>query len=255
GGCVFSLKTVLLYQQDSYLREFEARVEEASGGRVVLDRTAFHPGPHGGLDTDTGYIFYGDKRYRVVRAAVEGDVVAHYLDSDTATLDPGAVVKGVIDWERRYRMMRLHTFSHILAAVLYEKHGVLVTGGHITSDYGKDDFSIEGGGWREVIEEAFREANEIASRCIEVKVYWLPREEALKIPGIVKLANKLPPEVEALRIVEIPGVDVQADGGPHVRNTCEIGRVVITKLESKGKRRKRVYYTLEEALEPAPEAP
>jgi len=214
-------------------------------GYVVLDQTAFHPGPHGGLDTDTGFLEAGGVRVRVGRAAMlEGGEVAHYVES-LEPFSPGAAVRGVIDWERRYRMMRLHTFSHILAAILYERHGALVTGGMITPDYAKDDFSIESSEWKEIVREAFEEANRVASRCIDVKVYWLPREEALKIPGVVKLAGRLPPDVERLRIVEIPGVDVQADGGPHVRNTCEIGRVSILRMESRGRRRRRVYYALE----------
>ncbi len=240
------MPTRLLYQEDSYLKEFDARVERVGDGFVVLDQTAFHPGPHGGLDTDTGYLVINGERVRVERASMlDNGEVAHYVGS----LEPfteGSLVRGVIDWDRRYRMMRLHTFSHILAAILYEKHGALVTGGMITPDYAKDDFSIESSNWKEVIREAFEEANEVAARCLEVKVYWLPREEALKIPGIVKLAGRLPPEVDRLRIVEIPGVDIQADGGPHVKNTCEIGRVSVTKLESKGRRRRRVYYTLAE---------
>ena len=152
---------------------------------------------------------------------------------------------GEIDWERRYRMMRLHTFSHILAAILYNRYGARVTGGHIAPDMARDDFDLSMvEDWKAAVTEAFREALEVAGRCIEVRVYWLPREEALKIEGLVKLADRLPPDVERLRIVEIPGVDVQADGGPHVRNTCEIGQVELVKLESKGRRRRRVYYRL-----------
>ncbi len=239
--------TRLLYQEDSYLREFEARVADVAGDYVVLDATAFHPGPHGGLDTDTGYLVKGVSTYRVEGARMlEGGIVAHFLDS-TSGLEAGDPVRGVIDWGRRYNMMRLHTYSHILAAILYEKYGVLVTGGHITPEYGRDDFSIERDDWKQVLSEAVEEANEIAGRCLEVKVYWLPRDEALRIPGLVKLAGRLPPEVEMLRIVEIPGVDVQADGGPHVRNTCEIGGVEVVRMESRGRKRKRLYYKLLEA--------
>ncbi|MCE4611335.1 MAG: alanyl-tRNA editing protein [Desulfurococcales archaeon] len=237
--------TRLLYQEDSYLREFKARVLGAVDGLIVLDATAFHPGPHGGLDTDKGFLVKGEERFRVEEAKMlPGGVVGHRVVGEG--LEHGDEVIGVIDWDRRYRMMKLHTFSHILAAILYNEYQVLVTGGHITPEYARDDFSLDRSDWKEVLAKAVEEANEIASRCLEVKVYWLPREEALKIPGLVKLADKLPPEVEKLRIVEIPGVDVQADGGPHVRNTCEIGRVKMIRMESRGKRRKRLYYTLEE---------
>ncbi len=237
--------TRLLYQEDSYLREFRARVLGFAEGMVVLDSTAFHPGPHGGLDTDKGYLVRGGDRFEVLEARMmPGGVVGHRVSGEG--LRPGDEVVGVIDWGRRYRMMRLHTFSHILAAILYERYGVLVTGGHITPEYARDDFSLERSDWKEVLADAVEEANRVAGRCIEVKVYWLPRDEALKIPGLVKLAGRLPPDVEKLRIVEIPGVDIQADGGPHVRNTCEIGKVRILRMESRGRKRKRLYYALEE---------
>lgn len=234
----------LLFQEDSYLREFTARVVSVDGEKVMLDKTAFHPRPAGGLDADTGVLRKGGEEYRVVDVIVENGQVVHVVPGNR--LEPGDVVTGVIDWERRYRMMKLHTASHILAAVLYDRYGALVTGGHITPEVARDDFdlSMVEGDWKKVLTEALEEVNSIIKKCIEVKVYWLPRAEALKIPGLVKLADKLPPEEENVRIVEIPGVDIQADGGPHVRNTCEIGGVRLVKLESKGRRRRRIYYTL-----------
>ncbi len=236
----------LLFQRDSYLREFTAVVERVEGNRVYLNRTAFHPYPHGGLDSDSGYLEVGGRRVRVVRALYEDGDVAHEVE-DSSPFKPGVEVRGVIDWERRYRMMRLHTFSHILAAVLYKDYGALVTGGHISPDMARDDFDLSMvSDWKKALTEAFEKSKEIARKCLEVKVYWLPREEALKIEGLVKLAGRLPPEVEVLRIVEIPGVDIQADGGPHVRDTCEIGEVELVKLESKGRKRRRIYYRIPE---------
>jgi len=181
---------------------------------------------------------------KVIDTVVEGGDVAHVVDGSLEGVHEGMRVHGVIDWERRYRMMQLHTASHVLLAVLYNKYGARVTGGHITPDMARDDLEINVDNWKDAVREALDEANDIIKRCIEVKVYWLPREEALKIPGIVKLADKLPPNVDRLRIVEIPGVDIQADGAPHVRNTCEIPGIKLVKLESRGRRRKRVYYTL-----------
>ncbi|NOZ89536.1 MAG: alanyl-tRNA editing protein [Crenarchaeota archaeon] len=238
------MPTKLLYQEDSYLKEFDAVVTRIEGDEVYLDQTAFHPRPSGGLDADRGVLLLPDgSSVRVVDVVSKGGDVAHVVE-DASMLSPGVRVRGVLDWERRYRMMRLHTASHILAAVLYQRYGARVTGGHIAPDMARDDFEIQVEDWKRAIEEAVEETNRIASRCIEVRVYWLPRSEALRIPGIVKLADRLPPEVERLRIVEIPGVDIQADGGPHVRNTCEIGGIRIVKMQSRGKRRKRVYYTL-----------
>ena len=238
--------TVLLYQRDSYLREFDAVVLRVEDGWVVLDRTAFHPRPSGGLDADHGYLVVsGGGRVNVTDAVMRSGYVFHKVD-EPDLLSPGSRVRGVIDWERRYRMMKLHTASHVLASVLYNRYGARVTGGHIAPEMARDDFEINVDDWKTAVREAVEETNKIISRCIEVKVYWLPREEALKIPGIVKLASRLPPDVPELRIVEIPGVDIQADGGPHVRNTCEIGGIELVKLESRGRRRKRVYYRLSE---------
>jgi misacylated tRNA(Ala) deacylase len=240
------LPAKLLYQIDSYMREFDATITRIDGNKVFLDQTAFHPRPSGGLDADHGKLVLPDgSEIPVVDVYLESGDVAHVIENGEG-LGVGMRVHGVIDWERRYRMMKLHTASHIVIAILHDRYGVKVTGGHITPEMARDDLDIQVENWKDVVREAFEEANRIMRRCIEVKVYWLPREEALKIPGIVKLADKLPPEVERLRIVEIPGVDIQADGGPHVRNTCEIPGVRIVKLESRGRRRKRVYYTLAE---------
>lgn len=234
----------LLFQQDSYMKEFKATVVEVDGDKIVLDRTAFHPRPAGGLDADKGILKSGGKEYRVTDTIMENDIVAHIVPGHD--LEPGYEVVGIIDWDRRYRMMKLHTASHILAAILYEKYGALVTGGHISPEQARDDFdlSMVSENWKKVLEEALHETNNIIKKCIDVKIYWLPREDALKIPGLVKLAEKFPPKVEQIRIVEIPGIDIQADGGPHVKNTCEIGGVKLVKLESKGRRRRRIYYTL-----------
>lgn len=238
--------TRLLYQEDSYIKEFEAVVEAVDGDKVFMDRTAFHPGPSGGLDTDKGWLVLPEgTRLEVEGAFEEGGRVAHVVVGDVDAVRPGQKVRGIIDWDRRYKIMRLHTASHIVAALLYEKFGARVTGGHIAPDVARDDFDLGGvSEWRRALEWAVEEANEVAKRCIDVKVYWLPREEAMRIPGIVKLAGRLPPVVDRVRIVEIPGIDVQADGGPHVRNTCEIGEIRLLKTESKGSRRRRVYYTL-----------
>ncbi len=238
------MRTELLYQRDSYIKEFEAQIIEVLESGVVLDRTAFHP-RSGGVANDTGYLEYSGRRYRVSDVYIdkERDVVVHVIDGDMTDLEPGALVRGLIDWDRRYRLMRLHTAAHILAAIMYRDYGALITGGNVGPDYAYDDYSLEKFD-RKVFEDAVAKANEVAKQGIEVKIYWLKREEALKIPGIVKLASRMPPHVEVLRIVEIPGIDIQADGGPHVRNTSEIGEIVFLKAENRGRKRKRLYYTV-----------
>lgn len=237
------MRTRLLYQEDSYIREFEASVVDVIDNKVILDKTAFHDG-EGGVEADTGYLEAAGARYRV-RAGREGGEVVHIVEGGH-NIKVNDIVRGVLDWEPRYRKMRLHTAAHILSAVLYKRHNALITGGEITPEYARDDFSIEGdmSQVRRAFEEAIAEVNEIVARGIEVKVYWLPREEALKIPGITKLAERTPPNLPVLRIVEIPGVDVQADGGPHVKNTQEIGQVKIVKIENRGRNKKRIYYTV-----------
>ncbi len=234
----------LIYQKDSYIKEFNATIKSVDGEKVVLDRTAFNP-RSGGLANDTGYIVKGNVKYRVVDVHFDKEkgVVVHVLDTKTHDLSVGDVVRGIIDWDRRYKIMRLHTAAHILTAIMYRDYGALITGGNIYPDYAYDDYSLEVFD-PEIFKNAIAKANEIVKQGIEVKVYWLKREEALKIPGIVKLASRMPPKVEYLRIVEIPGVDIQADGGPHVKNTREIGEIVFMKAVNKGKKRKRVYYTV-----------
>ncbi len=234
----------LVYQHDSYIRKLDAMVTSVVDDRVYVDKTIFHP-RSGGVDHDTGYIVFDNKRVRVVKVLFDrekGDV-AHFVE-DPDGLEPGMRVRLVLDWDRRYRLMRLHTAAHILAAIMYREYGALITGGNISPDKAYDDYSLETMD-REVFVRAVMLANKVVEEGIEVKIYWLPREEALKIPGVVKLASRMPPDVKELRIVEIPGVDVQADGGPHVRNTREIGRIVLLKVANKGRRRKRLYYTVE----------
>ncbi len=233
--------TELLYLEDSYLREFRARVVEVLDDGVVLDRTAFYP-RSGGLEGDRGVLVTETGEYVVTGARKEGERVVHLVDT-TEGLEPGMEVKGEIDWENRYRQMRLHTASHIVSAVFYEKYGALVTGGHITAEKSKEMYNVEKI-TPEMVEEVFSAANEVVKRDLPVKVYWLSREEALKIPGVVKLAERMPPDIEKWRIVEIPGVDVQADGGPHVRRTGEIGEIVFLKKENKGRGKKVVVFTV-----------
>lgn len=234
--------TELLYQRDSYLREFEARVLDVKGSSVLLDRTAFHP-LSGGLDSDRGIIRFGSQQYNVVNAAFgPSEEVWHNLET-APDFTVGDVVSCEIDWDRRYKIMKLHTAAHILSSIMFNKYGALVTGGHIDDEHAKDDFSLQSTE-RAVFEDAVDEANRIIQKGVEVKIYFLERDEALKIPGVVKLAQRSPPNIKVLRIVEIPGVDVQADGGPHVKNTREIGGIVLEKVENKGKGRKRLYYRL-----------
>ncbi|BCU70754.1 alanyl-tRNA editing protein AlaXM [Stygiolobus caldivivus] len=228
-----------LYLFDSYIREFDATVVDITQEGIVLDRTAFYPGG-GGLEPDKGFIQINGNKYEILEVKEINGEIYHKL-SDYQFFKTNVKIKGEIDWARRYRMMRLHTASHIIASIAYTKYGAKITGGNISPDYAKDDFPIES---KEILQKIVEEANEIAKQSIPVKVYFLRRDEALKIPGVVKLAERMPPDLEVWRIVEIEGIDIQADGGPHVKNTSEIGEISLLKVENKGKNRKRIYYTV-----------
>ncbi len=233
--------TELLHMKDNYIREFTARVVELTDEGVVLDRTAFYP-LKGGVNCDTGVLLAGGREHRVTGTYLRGGKVVHI--TDTEGLEEGMEVSGKLDWERRYRLMRNHTAAHLLEAVLFRKAGALIGGGSVDAEKSRIDFTLEKMD-RELIEDAVREANELVAGGAPVRIYFMPREDALRDPEMVKLAGKLPPEVRELRIVEIEGIDRQACGGPHVANISELGKIRVLKMENKGRGRRRLYYTVE----------
>ncbi len=236
------MATKLLYLYDSYLKEFEAKVERVSGDHVVLDQSAFHP-ITGGVGCDLGWLAKDGARLRIVRVEIDRATkeVSHVLEAEPSGLGQGDFVKGLIDWDRRYALMRLHTAAHLIAAVMYRDYNALITGGQVDVDQAKLDFNLPRTD-REVFEDAVKKANEEAAKHVELKIYFLSRDEALKVPGVVKLAERMPPEERELRIVKIAGIDLQADGGPHVKNTGEIGEIQLLKIENKGKNQRRLYF-------------
>lgn len=227
-----------LFWDDMYAREFDAKVVSAVGERVVLDQTAFNP-RGGGLVSDTGML----GGWRVKEVVKEGDEISHILGSP-AGLEPGDQVHGVLDWDRRLRIMRMHTTAHILSAVVNAETGALITGNQISPDESRVDFNLDNFD-RGKMSYYIDRVNEAVRRELDVKTFFMKREEALANPGFVKLAHAMPPSVDVLRIVQIGDVDTQADGGVHVRNTREIGRVVGLKTENKGKSNRRLYFTVE----------
>ena len=227
-----------LFWEDMYAREFDAEVELVDGNRVVLDRTAFNP-RGGGLVSDTGKL----NGMKVIEANKEGDNVYHMLEAP-AELRVGDGVHGELDWDRRYRIMRMHTAAHILSAVVNGETGALITGNQISPDESRVDFNLESFD-RDKMTYYIEKVNEAVGRGLEVKTFFMKREEALANPGFVKLANAMPPSLAELRIVQIGDVDTQADGGVHVRNTGEIGKVVGLKTDNKGKSNRRLYFTVE----------
>jgi misacylated tRNA(Ala) deacylase len=230
-----------LYLEDSYLKECDATVVSVQDGKyVVLDQTVFYP-KGGGQPWDTGKIMKENRIYNVVYVGKSSGEISHEVDREG--LKEGDRVHCILNWERRYRLMRSHPAAHVFGSLLCTSTGALVTGNQIEEDKIRFDFNLEKFD-REILKEYIDKANELLRRGIPVKWYELPREEALKIPGIIKMAEALPPDVPHLRIVEIVGVDKQADGGTHVRNLREVGQIELLKAENKGKYNRRVYFSI-----------
>ncbi len=228
--------TKKLFWEDMYLKEFDATVESINANRVVLDQTAFNP-RGGGLVSDTGSV--GGER--VTEVTKEGEVT-HMLEREPS-FSVGNTVHCVLDWDRRYRIMKMHTTGHILSSVVHGATGALITGNQIAPEESRVDFSLDNFD-RAKLSYYVGLVNDVVKRGVEVKAYFLKREEALKMPGLVKLANAAPPTLDMLRIVQIGDVDTQADGGVHVRNTSEIGLVSAIRAENKGKNNRRIYFTV-----------
>ena len=230
-----------IYMKDSYVQEFEALVEDIKDDKYVfLSQTAFYP-MGGGQPSDSGKLIAGSEEYLVLNATKSFGKISHEISK--IGIKKGDIVVGKIDWEKRYRLMRMHTAAHIIDAVLYSKAGALCTGNQLGIEKSRIDFSLDVLD-RDKMQEYINTANELARKAIDLKIYKMRREDALKIPGVVKLASVMPPEVEHLRIVEIPGIDLQADGGTQVKNTSEIGEIKFLSVENKGKTNRRLYYTL-----------
>jgi misacylated tRNA(Ala) deacylase len=233
--------TKALYLEDSYLKEFQATVVKVTDGKyIILDQTAFFPNSGGQLH-DTGTLTTNDgKTTRVLFAKKFGEEISHEIEGE---LKEGDKVTGKLNWDRRYIIMKMHTASHIISAIFHNEAGAKITGNQLGIEKSRIDFNIEEFD-REKIQHYINLANQEIAKGISVETFFLSREEAMKIPGVIKLAGALPPNINELRIVKIGDVDTQADGGTHVRNTSEIGRIELLKLENKGKNNRRAYFTL-----------
>ena len=223
------------------MRECDATVVSVKDGKfVVLDQTVFYP-KGGGQPHDTGRMLRDGEVFGVVFVGKFSGEISHEVDR--AGLKAGDRVHCALDWERRYQLMRSHTAAHVFASMLCNGTGALVTGNQLDVDKVRFDFSLE----RfepQVLEEYVAKANDLFRTDAPVKWYELPRDEALKIPGVVKMAEAFPPNIPRLRIVEIVDVDRQADGGTHVRSLREVGQIEVLKTENKGKNNRRVYFVL-----------
>jgi misacylated tRNA(Ala) deacylase len=248
------MPTDLAFLHDAYARAFDAVVShvdrDEDGLRVALERTLFYP-TGGGQPHDIGVLRWDGGSARVTDVRKQGDDVWHRLDveGDGAAMAPpaGTTVHGEIDWERRYQLMRTHTALHVLCGVIWSEWGVPVTGGNMEPLAARMDFELdptpEGFGARA---ESLVAAELAADRPIQVS--FIPRAEAVLDEALIRTkVNLVPESVAEIRVVDIVGLDKQADGGTHVRSTGEVGRVRVVKTESKGKGNKRIRIAVEDA--------
>lgn len=238
--------TEKLYWIDAYLKEFDAVVTKASGNEIVLDRTAFYP-TGGGQPNDTGRIAASGTEYNVtdVKKGENGDII-HVLDANAESL-AGKSVHGAIDWQRRYAHMRHHTAVHIVDAVLEKQYSSgKMTGGQIYADRARFDIDMPELD-RQKANEIIGKADAVAKEGHDITSRIITREEAMKMPNLIRTepGSELVSSLEEVRLVEIIGIDVQSDGGTHVRNTGEVGGIVLSKYENKGKHNKRIEITLQ----------
>lgn len=238
--------TILLYQTDSYLKEFDAHISavDAEQHAVQLDRTAFFPGGGGQL-YDLGTLSIDGKDVGFLRTrSIQGEIW-HFTDKSLPLPEVGATVQAQLDWERRYQIMRTHTAMHILCGVIFRDYGALVTGGDMDLLKARMDFEFESL-TKELVAVIEKAVNLEVKAAHEVAVRILPRAEAFQIPDLIRTKiNLLPDHIQEVRTVEIKGLDLQADGGTHVQNTKEVGAIHIPDYKSKGKINKRIYVELE----------
>jgi misacylated tRNA(Ala) deacylase len=238
--------TTLIYQTDAYLKEFSATITsvDAETRAIVLDQSAFYPGG-GGQPCDFGSLEVAGVIYPVEKVKKQGDDVLHFLVGTDPLPAPNSAANGTLDWVRRHQLMRTHTALHILCGTVFRDYGAKVTGGDMDPLKGRMDFEFENmrGELVKAIETA---TNFEVQQGREIKVKILPRDEAFLIPDLIRTKiNLLPPDIKQIRTVEIVGLDLQADGGTHVMNTSEVGKIKVIDYKSKGAINKRIYIEIE----------
>jgi len=229
-----------LFAVDAYLRDFEADVVEVDReqGRVALRRTAFFPGG-GGQPHDVGRLRWSEAAAPVTRVKRDGGRIWHWLDGPEVPT-PGTQVHGELDWQRRHLTMRTHTALHILCGVIWTEFGVAVTGGNMEPGKGRLDFALDAMS-AELGRRVESRINEEIAAAREILVAFVGREVADIDAALIRTAAHLiPREIDPLRVIDIVGLDKQADGGTHVLSTSEVGSVRVTGTESKGKGNKRI---------------
>jgi misacylated tRNA(Ala) deacylase len=238
--------TELLYQTDAYLKDFPAVVTavDPETRAVILDRSAFYPGG-GGQPCDLGTLEIDGVSYPVEKVKKQGDDVHHFLGGSQPLPSINSAAHGTLDWARRHQLMRTHTAMHILCGTVFRDYGAKVTGGDMEPLKGRMDFEFETMRG-ELVKDIEAAINAEVQKGREIRVRILPREEAFQIPDLIRTKiNLLPEGILQVRTVEIVGLDLQADGGTHVANTSEVGRIRVADYKSKGAINKRIYVEIE----------
>lgn len=242
--------TERLYSTEQYARETTAAVVDVDRDdrRILLDRTVLYPGG-GGQPHDVGALWIGEDRLEVVRVAEDGRGVWHWLADGASLPATSTSLRAEVDWDRRYRLMRTHTAMHALCGVVWSRFASPVTGGNMEPGTGRLDFELPD--WDPEDKEPLEaELNAQLQAGRPVEVSFLPREEADEDPSLIRTkVSLLPDSLREVRVIDIVGLDRQADGGTHVASTREVGRVRVAKVESKGKGFRRIRLALEDDLE------
>lgn len=232
-----------IYYEDSYVKEFTTKVTQVTEEKfIILEDTIFYP-KSGGQLNDIGTITKENEEYPIIFVGKFNGQISH--ETSKSGLKEGDEITCKIDWNRRYKSMRSHTSAHIVSKIINNMTGALITGNQLTEEKVRIDFNVEN--YDPVqLKKVIESANKIIEHNLPLKVYYMTREEVEQKPELTKLAKGLPEGIKELRIVEIEGFDVQADGGTHVKSTKEVGKLEFLKAENKGKNNRRIYYKLTE---------
>tara|TARA_B100000686_G_C16554161_1_gene844206 strand:+ start:6 stop:734 length:729 start_codon:yes stop_codon:yes gene_type:complete len=236
------IMTKLICHENSYIKEFDAKVTSIRETGIILDKTAFYPGG-GGQPADKGSIIFENSEYTINGIVKEGKNYIHKINSHNIRINE--TVRGIIDWENRYNLMRTHTALHILCGVIWRDYKALVTGGDMKPLSARMDFELDTLS-SEFAKEVEESVNKEVQNELDIEINIMEREEAFKIPDLIRTKiNLLPDSIQQIRTVNITGLDLQADGGTHVNNTKEVGKIIVIGHESKGKINKRLRIKVE----------
>lgn len=233
-----------LYLSDQYLKSFDAKISKVAENAVAMDRSAFYPGG-GGQPCDRGTIEINGAKYKVVEVKKDGDDILHVLDRKVIAKE-GDAAKGILDWDYRYACMRYHSALHTIDGVIQRYYSAgMITGNQIYSDRARMDVDMQGLS-KEKVAEILDKTNSIAKEGHAITAKMISKADALAIPGLSRTepGRKLIEGLDSIRVIDIEGLDVQADGGTHVKNTLEIGIMELLNYENKGAKRKRIEIVL-----------